>query len=297
MRNDEIPAIVDCWRFFAGAVRTLHAPVAGEYLPGHTSMIRRDPIGIVGSIAPWNYPLMMMAWKLAPAIAGGNTVVFKPSEQTPLTALKMARLLADILPEGVVNVILGRGETRRQRPDQPSEDRHGLDHRRYRHRQEGAAGRRQDRQAHPSRTRRQGPGHCLSTTPISMPSSAASAPSAITMPARIAPPPAASMPQDGIYDNLVADLTSAVSTIRYNQADDTENEIGPLISRRQRDRVASFVERASEQKHMEITTGGKRSAARRLLLPADRRCRRHAGRRDRPPRSLRPRRLGHPLHR
>jgi aminobutyraldehyde dehydrogenase len=88
--NDEIPAIVDCYRFFAGAVRNLHGPVAGEYIPGHTSMIRRDAIGIVGSIAPWNYPLMMMAWKLAPAIAGGNTVVFKPSEQTPLTALKMA---------------------------------------------------------------------------------------------------------------------------------------------------------------------------------------------------------------
>ncbi len=89
--NDEIPAIVDCYRFFAGAVRSMHGRVAGEYLPGHTSMVRRDPIGIVGSIAPWNYPLMMMAWKLAPAIAGGNTVVFKPSEQTPLTALKLAQ--------------------------------------------------------------------------------------------------------------------------------------------------------------------------------------------------------------
>ena len=103
VRNDEIPAIVDCWRFFAGAVRNMHSTVAGEYLPGHTSMIRRDPIGIVASIAPWNYPLMMMAWKLAPAIAGGNTVVFKPSEQTPLTALKLAKVMADILPEGVVN--------------------------------------------------------------------------------------------------------------------------------------------------------------------------------------------------
>ena len=109
--NDEIPAIVDCYRFFAGAVRTMPGQVAGEYLPGHTSMIRRDPIGIVGSIAPWNYPLMMMAWKLAPAIAGGNSVVFKPSEQTPLTALKMAKVMADILPEGVVNVVLGRGES------------------------------------------------------------------------------------------------------------------------------------------------------------------------------------------
>jgi aminobutyraldehyde dehydrogenase len=73
--NDEIPAIVDCYRFFAGAVRTMPGAIAGEYLPGFTSMIRRDPIGLVASIAPWNYPLMMMAWKLAPALAGGNTVV------------------------------------------------------------------------------------------------------------------------------------------------------------------------------------------------------------------------------
>src|SRR4051812_10539474 len=107
--NDEIPAIVDCWRFFAGAVRNMSGAIAGEYLPGHTSFVRRDPIGIVGSIAPWNYPLMMMAWKLAPALAGGNTVVFKPSEQTPLTALKLAKIIADILPEGVCNIILGRG--------------------------------------------------------------------------------------------------------------------------------------------------------------------------------------------
>lgn len=109
--NDEIPAVVDCYRYFAGAVRNMQGPLAAEYIPGHTSMIRRDPVGIVGSIAPWNYPLMMMAWKLAPAIAGGNTVVFKPSEQTPLTALKMAKVMADILPSGVVNVVVGRGET------------------------------------------------------------------------------------------------------------------------------------------------------------------------------------------
>ncbi|MVA82750.1 aldehyde dehydrogenase family protein [Agrobacterium vitis] len=111
VRNDEIPAIVDCYRYFAGAVRNMQGVIAGQYLPGMTSMIRRDPVGIIGSIAPWNYPLMMMAWKLAPAITGGNTVVFKPSEQTPLTALKMAKLLSEILSEGVVNVILGRGDT------------------------------------------------------------------------------------------------------------------------------------------------------------------------------------------
>ena len=271
--NDEIPAIVDCYRFFAGAIRSHAGVVAGEYLPGHTSMIRRDPIGIVGSIAPWNYPLMMMAWKLAPAIAGGNTVVFKPSEQTPLTALKMARMLADILPEGVVNVVLGRGDTRRQCADQPSEDRHGLDHRRHRHRQEGAAGGRQDRSSAPIWNSAARPRSSSLTTPTSTPSSPASAPSATTMPARTARPPAASMPAGRIYEKLVADLSSAVSTIKYNDADDTENEIGPLISKRQRDRVASFVERATELKHIEITTGGKlgdgtASSTSRPWLPA-----------------------------
>lgn len=107
--RDEIPGIVDCFRFFAGAVRCLHGPLAGEYLAGHTSMIRRDPIGIVASIAPWNYPLMMAAWKLAPALAAGNSVILKPSEQTPLTTLLFANHLADILPPGVVNILSGRG--------------------------------------------------------------------------------------------------------------------------------------------------------------------------------------------
>src|SRR5207344_1276903 len=98
-----IPAVADVMRFFAGAARTMHGAVAGEYMAGHTSMIRRDAIGVVASIAPWNYPLMMAAWKLAPALAGGNTVVIKPSEQTPLSTLKLARVVADIFPEGVVN--------------------------------------------------------------------------------------------------------------------------------------------------------------------------------------------------
>ena len=109
--NDEIPAIADVFRFFAGACRTMTGAVAGEYLAGFTSMIRRDPIGVVASIAPWNYPLMMAAWKLGPALAAGNTVVLKPSEQTPLTALKLGELLAEIFPAGVVNIVCGRGRS------------------------------------------------------------------------------------------------------------------------------------------------------------------------------------------
>src|ERR1041384_2846549 len=109
--NDEIPAVADVFRFFAGACRAMTGSIAGEYLPGFTSMIRRDPIGVVASIAPWNYPLMMAAWKMAPALAAGNTIVLKPSEQTPLTALKLAHTLAEHLPEGVANIITGRGAT------------------------------------------------------------------------------------------------------------------------------------------------------------------------------------------
>ncbi|HEY1845286.1 MAG TPA: aminobutyraldehyde dehydrogenase [Buttiauxella sp.] len=109
--NDEIPAVVDVFRFFAGASRCLNGLAAGEYLSGHTSMIRRDPVGVVASIAPWNYPLMMAAWKLAPALAAGNCVVIKPSEITPLTAFKLAELAKDIFPAGVLNVLFGRGQT------------------------------------------------------------------------------------------------------------------------------------------------------------------------------------------
>src|SRR5262249_56438835 len=109
--QDEMPGVVDCFRFFAGAARNMHGVVAGEYMAGCTSMIRRDPIGVVGSIAPWNYPLMMAAWKLAPALAGGNAIVLKPSEQTPLTTLKLAKTIADIFPEAVVNVVVGPGST------------------------------------------------------------------------------------------------------------------------------------------------------------------------------------------
>jgi len=109
-KSEEIPPIVDCIRFFAGAARVLEGRATGEYMQGFTSMLRREPVGVVGSIAPWNYPLMMAAWKIGPALAAGNTVVLKPSEWTPLSALKLAELAADIFPAGVFNVITGDGE-------------------------------------------------------------------------------------------------------------------------------------------------------------------------------------------
>ena len=108
--RDEMPVSADNIRFFAGAARVLEGKSAGEYMRGYTSMIRREPLGIVGGISPWNYPLMMAVWKLAPALAAGNVQVLKPSEQTPLTTLRFAELAAEILPPGVFNVITGDGE-------------------------------------------------------------------------------------------------------------------------------------------------------------------------------------------
>jgi 1-pyrroline dehydrogenase len=107
---DEMPVCSDNLRFFAGAARLLEGRSAGEYMRGYTSMIRREPIGVVGQVAPWNYPLMMAVWKFAPALAAGNTSVLKPSEQTPLSTLRFAQLAADVIPAGVLNVITGDGE-------------------------------------------------------------------------------------------------------------------------------------------------------------------------------------------
>lgn len=106
----DMPVIADNLRFFAGAARNLEGKAANEYIADRTSIIRREPVGVVASIAPWNYPLMMAGWKIGPALAAGNTVVLKPSARTPLTAIKLAELAADILPAGVLNVVTGTGD-------------------------------------------------------------------------------------------------------------------------------------------------------------------------------------------
>src|SRR5438132_10645026 len=107
--RDEMPVSSDNIRFFAGAARLLEGKAAGEYMRGYTSMLRREPLGVVGGITPWNYPLVMAVWKFAPALAAGNTQVLKPSEQTPLSLLRFAQLAADAIPAGVLNVVTGDG--------------------------------------------------------------------------------------------------------------------------------------------------------------------------------------------
>jgi betaine-aldehyde dehydrogenase len=117
--SEEIPPMVDQIRFFAGAARILEGQSAGEYLAGHTSWIRREPIGVIGQVTPWNYPMMMAVWKFAPAIAAGNTVVLKPSDTTPETTLLLAEIAAEFLPPGVFNVITGDRDTGRALVENP----------------------------------------------------------------------------------------------------------------------------------------------------------------------------------
>jgi betaine-aldehyde dehydrogenase len=111
--SEEVPPMVDQIRFFAGAARVLEGRAAGEYMSGHTSFIRREPIGVCAQVTPWNYPMMMAVWKWAPAIAAGNTVVLKPSDTTPVSTVMMAEILAEFLPEGVFNVVCGDRDTGR----------------------------------------------------------------------------------------------------------------------------------------------------------------------------------------
>jgi aminobutyraldehyde dehydrogenase len=254
--GDEIPAVADAFRFFAGACRTLTGPLAGEYLAGHTSFIRRDPVGVVGSIAPWNYPLMMAAWKIAPALAAGNTVVLKPSEQTPLTALLLAQVAAEIFPKGVLNVITGRGASVGQPlVEHPKVAMVSLTG-------DVATGRKilQAASATLKRTHLELGGKApvivfddadvaavvegLRTFGYYNAGQDCTAACRIYAGARV-------------HDRLVADLSSAVKSIQVGTQDEEGVEIGPLISERQRNRVASFVERAQMAGHMEITAGGK----------------------------------------
>ena len=257
--TDEIPGIVDCFRFFAGAVRTMHGPVAGEYLPGHTSMVRRDPVGVIASIAPWNYPLMMAAWKLAPALAGGNTIVLKPSEQTPLTALKLAHHLAEVFPEGVANIVTGQGATVGNRLiNDPRVSMISLT---------GDVGTGRKVIAAAQATLKRTHLELGGKAPVIVFDDADigevvaglrsfgfyNAGQDCTAACRV-------YASDKVFDNLVADLSSAASSLVFDNADDTQNEIGPLISARQQERVAGFVERAQATKHVKVTAGGKPGA-------------------------------------
>ncbi|EAO5368778.1 aldehyde dehydrogenase family protein [Salmonella enterica] len=224
--NDEIPAIVDVFRFFAGAARCLSGLAAGEYLEGHTSMIRRDPIGVVASIAPWNYPLMMAAWKLAPALAAGNCVVIKPSEITPLTALKLAALAKDIFPPGVLNVLFGRGQTVG----------------------DVLTGHEKVRMVSLTGSIATGE-HILRHT----------APAIKRTHMELGGKAPVIVFDDADLDALVEKLGNAVSSLKMGAPEDESTELGPLSSLAHLKRVTAAVEEAKALSHIRVITGGSQT--------------------------------------
>ncbi|MFK8331629.1 gamma-aminobutyraldehyde dehydrogenase [Pseudomonas sp. BJa5] len=254
--HDELPAIADVFRFFAGANRCMSGSAGGEYLPGHTSMIRRDPLGVVASIAPWNYPLMMVAWKIAPALAAGNTVVLKPSELTPLTALRLGELAAPLFPAGVLNILFGKGQS------------------------VGAPLVTHPKVRMVSLTGSIATGaHIVASTADTVKRThmelGGKAPVIIfddadidaavdgirtfgfynagqdcTAACRI-------YAQAGIYEKFVEKLGAAVASIKHGLQDAEGTELGPLVSAQHRDKVVGMVERAIAQPHIRLVTGGK----------------------------------------
>jgi 1-pyrroline dehydrogenase len=254
--RDEMPICSDNLRFFAGAARVLEGRSAGEYMRGYTSMLRREPLGIVGGIAPWNYPLMMAVWKLAPALAAGNVQVLKPSEQTPLSLLRYMELVQDAIPAGVLNVVTGDGVPVGERivthPDVrlvsltgdvetgKTIARAAADNLKHVHLELGGK------------------------APVVVFDDAD--PAAVAEGIKIAgywnsgqDCTAASrvMAGPGIYDRLLENLVPAVESLKVGDpAEGDEIEMGPVISKAQQERVLGFLERAEGAKASILTGGG-----------------------------------------
>jgi 1-pyrroline dehydrogenase len=254
LAKSEIPFVVDNLRFFAGACRCMEGKAAGEYLANYTSMIRREPVGVVASIAPWNYPLMMAIWKIGPALAAGNTVILKPAEQTPLTTLRLAELAADLFPKGVLNVLTGYGEP------------------------VGAALVRHPRVNMVSLTGDVSTGKLVAAAAAQSLKKVhlelgGKAPAVVFDDADLEQVAAAlklaSFANSGqdctaatrlyggprIYDRLVETMRGVVESVTWGDLESDDTFIGPVVSREQRDRVAGFVDRA--RKSARVVVGGE----------------------------------------
>ncbi|CAJ8915580.1 gamma-aminobutyraldehyde dehydrogenase [Burkholderia pseudomallei] len=253
--QDELPAVADCFRFYAGAARTASGPSAGEYVEGYTSMVRRDPVGVVAQIAPWNYPLMMAAWKLAPALAAGNTIVFKPSEWTPLSIVALEAALARIFPAGVVNIVLGDGASvGRALATHPRVRMISLTGSVEAGKSVLAAAAGNLKRTH---LELGGKAPVLVFDDADLDAAVAgiryagfyNAGQDCTAATRI-------YVQRGIYDTLAQRLADAASTLRVGPPDRADAEMGPLVSAAHRARVERFVREAAALRHARVLTGG-----------------------------------------
>lgn len=256
-RNDEMPLTIDVFRFMAGAARTMTGSAAGEYVEGHTSMIRRDPVGPVASIAPWNYPLMMAAWKLAAPLAAGCTVMLKPSELTPLSSLRLGEIMKDILPKGVVNVIVGRGGTIGDRLiNSPAVEAISVTGSPATGMAAMRAASQKIRHVH-LELGGKAPVIVFDDADIDAVVEAIRGGSFFNAGQDCAQP-CRVMASNKIYDRLVADTASAVGTIKMGGQQEDGVEMGPVISAAQRERVSGFVDRARDT--AEVVSGGESGA-------------------------------------
>ncbi|MEX1262621.1 MAG: gamma-aminobutyraldehyde dehydrogenase [Actinomycetota bacterium] len=253
--SEEIPPIVDNLRFFAGAARMLEGRSAGEYMAGFTSFVRREPIGVAGLIVPWNYPLMMAVWKIGPALATGNTIVLKPSELTPLTAIKMAELAADLFPPGVFNVVTGDGipvgDALVKSPDVGIVS------------LTGDVGTGKIIHSNASESLKRVHLELGGKAPVVVFDDADlasvvewvsiagyfNAGQDCTAATRV-------LVADKAYDKVLADLVPAVEGIKVGGPFETDVSVGSVISKEQQDRVIGFVDRAKEA-GAEVLTGGE----------------------------------------
>lgn len=252
--SEELPPSSDHFRFFAGAARVLEGKSAGEYLADHTSFVRREPIGVVGQVTPWNYPLMMMIWKIAPALAAGNTVVLKPSDTTPASSTLLAELCQEFLPPGVLNVVCGDRDTGRRLVEHPTPQmvsitgsvRAGME-------VAGAAA------ADVKRVHLElgGKAPVIVFDDADVEKAAAAIAEAgyfnagqdCTAATRVLAGP-------GVYDDFVAALAEQAKAIRTGMPDDEDVLYGALNNATQLDRVAGMVDRLPD--HARLETGGAR---------------------------------------
>lgn len=252
----EFDLTVDNWRFFAGAARHLEGKAAGEYWPGATSFVRRDPLGVIAAITPWNYPLNMATWKLGPALAAGNTVVLKPSEVTPMTAVRLAQLLEGVLPPGVLNVVCGTGpvvgEALAGHPDVAMISLTGS----------VRAGKAVARTA--SDTLKRVHLELGGKAPVVVFDDADVEAVANTLreasfynSGQDCTAPCRVVATSGVHDELAGALESQISQIAVGDPNDREVEMGPLVSKQQLDRVSGYVDRAVSD-GAKVATGGNR---------------------------------------
>ena len=253
VKSDELPVMSDNLRFFAGAARCLEGRAAGEYMEGYTSYTRREAVGVIGQITPWNYPLMMAIWKIGPALAAGNTVVLKPAETTPVTTVRLAELAAEIFPKGVLNVITGPGRpTGQALLEHPDVDMVSLT---------GSV----DTGKHVARTAADtlkrvhlelgGKAPVVVFDDVSMESALETiagtgyynAGQDCTAATRV-------LASADVYDDVVSGLAEQARGLVVGDTLSPETTLGPVNSARQRERVEGFLERRPD--HAEVVTGG-----------------------------------------